>query len=168
MGSVDITKEQQEAAARRAEVWRIVANIVVPILFVVLIPTAIVLGYIQHGNDADDRKAAANDRRITAVALWDRYDNDFAGCNRGNIVRAHLATTDSAVKSLNEILVPYLTTSAALRKAAKTNLAARQALTAAERIRDIAAAIEPIVPIDCETAIVKPTIPRPATQPKGT
>lgn len=110
----------------------------------------------------------ASIREATAIALWDRYDNDIFACRRGNTVRAHIRGNDSAIKSLAEILAPYLTTSAALRKAAAGgDRVAAQALFAAESIAAVAKGIQPIPPVKCDKTIVKPGVPRPLPKKKA-
>lgn len=166
----ELTPKQAQAKRDvRREAWRIVSNIVVPILFVALIPGAIALGIIQHSNSKHDKKAASNDRRITAIALWDRYDNDVAGCRRGNKVRAHIRGNDLAVKSVAQILAPYLATSAKLRKQAQASndKAALQALGAAEDIATVAKGIKPLPDVKCLRVIRAPSLPRPVPLTKG-
>ncbi len=146
---------------RKDAYWKVMSTIIVPIIFIALIPVGFSLFFVQNQSIVRDRKATALALRATATALWSRYDNDVAGCYRGNVVRSHVTNLDASLVATNQLLGSFFDTSAQFRMASGEDKLAVQSLKAREAIRLIASGIEPIAQVNCLVVIKKPSVPRP-------
>ena len=99
-----------------------------------------------------------------AKDAWARYDTAIAACNRGNIVRGQIETLRDNVVQMNVIFAAFFDRSAELRMLAERDDAAREALVARNRIRQIAETLQPVKLINCNAAIQAPFVPRPKTR----
>lgn len=168
---MDVTPDEETRAEAkkkrelRDEAWRIVANIVVPILFVALVPVAAGLWYLGHESSARDRAAATatiNRLRLQAATdAWARYDDGIKGCRRGKRRDAHIKNLEQSVVATNNLLSAFFGTSGDLRASTGKTAAARQAIRARNEIRKIAKGIHTIPVVNCVQTIAQPLVARP-------
>ncbi len=128
---------------------------VIALALLVLVPCLV-------GLWAVDRQRAADLRRVAAEEAWSAYDAAYASCQRGNTLRAAANEQARALRSVSFILTAFFDSSVDLRLDANRPGLAEQARRARDAVADIADRIQDIESVNCATAIVAPSAPRPS------
>lgn len=127
----------------------------------------LIFGLTELDDRNTERLAAAQTRSESMLResqardAWARYDTAISACERGNVLREQVAGLRDGVLSLNTILAAFMDRSAELRALAERDVAAREALKARDRIREIADSLPAVELVNCAEAVPVPFVARP-------
>lgn len=99
-----------------------------------------------------------------AADAWARYDAQLTACERGNVLRRHVNGLVEETDALAYLLGRFFDSSAEFRlREGKPGLA-EQSVDARDTVLRIAAELEQLPLVECQSVIARPTVARPAKE----
>lgn len=118
---------------------------------------AVMVWAVVRADEQQKDTAAA----VHAVEVWARYDAQLTACERGNVLRRQVNGLVAETDALAYLLGRFFDSSAEFRlREGKPGLA-EQSVAARDTVLRIAAELEPLPVVKCQSVIARPTVARP-------
>lgn len=98
---------------------------------------------------------------VQAADAWMRYDAQLSACERGNVLRRHVNGLVEETDALAYLLGRFFDSSAEFRLREGKPALAEESVAARDTVLRIAAELEPLPEVKCQSVIARPTVARP-------